>query len=90
MNSQDTFAQLATNDDVFGFSGIPADRHRELAQLADIGVNGLPGARRPRYSTAWRSASVRSTRSSAATRSSSARSAWRSTTRGTIIWMRIV
>jgi len=38
VNSQDTFAQLATNDDVFGFSGIPADRHRELAQLADIGV----------------------------------------------------
>jgi len=29
----------AINDDMFGFSGIPADRHRELAQLADVGVN---------------------------------------------------
>jgi hypothetical protein len=29
----------ATNDDVFGFSGIPAHDHRELAHLVDIGVN---------------------------------------------------
>ena len=47
------------------------------------------GADRLRYPAAV-SASVSSTRRSAATRSSSARSAWRSTARGTIIWMRIV
>ncbi len=29
----------ATNDDVFGFSGIAANGHRELAQLVDVGVN---------------------------------------------------
>jgi hypothetical protein len=28
----------ATNDDLFGFSGIPADNHRELAHLVDLGV----------------------------------------------------
>ena len=29
----------ATNDDVFGYSGIPANGRRELAQLVDVGVN---------------------------------------------------
>ena len=29
----------ATNDDVFGFSGIAANDRRELAQLVDVGVN---------------------------------------------------
>ena len=28
----------ATNDDVFGFSGIPANEHRELAELVDVAV----------------------------------------------------
>jgi hypothetical protein len=28
----------ATNDDVFGFSGIPAGDHRELAHLVDLGI----------------------------------------------------
>jgi hypothetical protein len=29
----------ATNNDVFGFSGIPANDHRELASLVDLGVS---------------------------------------------------
>ena len=28
----------ATNDDVFGFSGLPANGHRDLAHLVDLGV----------------------------------------------------
>jgi hypothetical protein len=28
----------ATNDDIFGFSGIPAHNHRELAELADVSL----------------------------------------------------
>ena len=29
----------ATNDDVFGFSGVPANTHRELAELVDLSLS---------------------------------------------------
>jgi hypothetical protein len=32
----------ATNDDIFGFSGIPANKHRELAHLVDLGTTVGP------------------------------------------------